>query len=145
MDEILRYIWLHGTERAASEILVYSILIVVAVGSIIKSRLFVLRDIDAIVAAGVVAIIVNVLLLLSAILPYSPLLGVTGTLYPSPWLTGLCQSLCLEAIFISLVFGLVSGSLSSLRDVLSLFTYGISRWPWVIILALILSLFVNDR
>ena len=55
MNELLRYIWLHGTERAASEWLVYTILFLVALGSVIKSKLFFLRDVEAIVAAVVVS------------------------------------------------------------------------------------------
>lgn len=143
MDELLRYLWLHGTERAASELLVYTILFIVAVGSVIRSRLLAVRDIDGLVAAIVVAIIANVLLLLSALIPTSPLLGATGRLFPSPWSHGLFQSLCIECIVVCFVFGIVSGTLHSKRDVLELITYGIVRWPWAILLAMIVSFFIN--
>ena len=143
MDELLRYIWLHGTERAASELLVYTILFIVAVGSVIRSRLLVVRDIDGLVAAIVVAVIANVLLLLSALIPTSPLLGATGRLFPSPWSHGLFQSLCIECIVVCFVFGIVSGTLHSKRDILELITYGIVRWPWAILLAMIVSFFIN--
>ena len=92
MDEILRYLWLHGTERAASELLVYTILFIVAVGSVIRSRLLVVRDMDGLVAAIVVAVICNVLLLLSALIPDSPLLGVTGKVTPPHRIQPLCIS-----------------------------------------------------
>mgnify|MGYP002512747484 FL=1 len=143
MDELLRYLWLHGTERAASELLVYTILFIVAVGCVIRSRLLVVRDIDGLVAAIVVAIIANVLLLLSALIPTSPLLGATGRLFPSPWSHGLFQSLCIECIVVCFVFGIVSGTLHSKRDILELITYGIVRWPWAILLAMIVSFFIN--
>ena len=143
MDELLRYLWLHGTERAASELLVYTILFVVAVGCVIRSRLLVVRDIDGLVAAIVVAVIANVLLLLSALIPTSPLLGATGRLFPSPWSHGLFQSLCIECIVVCFVFGIVSGTLHSKRDILELITYGIVRWPWAILLAMIVSFFIN--
>ena len=143
MDELLRYLWLHGTERAASELLVYTILFIVAVGSVIRSRLLVVRDIDGLVAAIVVAVIANVLLLLSALIPTSPLLGATGRLFPSPWSHGLFQSLCIECIVVCFVFGIVSGTLHSKRDILELITYGIVRWPWAILLAMIVSFFIN--
>ena len=143
MDELLRYLWLHGTERAASELLVYTILFIVAVGCVIRSRLLVVRGIDGLVAAIVVAIIANVLLLLSALIPTSPLLGATGRLFPSPWSHGLFQSLCIECIVVCFVFGIVSGTLHSKRDVLELITYGIVRWPWAILLAMIVSFFIN--
>lgn len=142
MDELLRYLWLHGTERAASELLVYVILFVVAAGSVIRSRLLVVRDMDGLMAAAVVAVISNVLILLSALIPSSPLLGVTGRLFPSPWSHGLFQSLCIECILVSFVFGIVSGTLHSLRDMLELITYGIARWPWAILLAMAVSFFM---
>lgn len=144
MNELLRYIWLHGTERAASEWLVYTILFLVALGSVIKSKLFFLRDVEAIVAAVVVSAIANLLLFLSAVLPNSPLLGATGTLFPSPWLNGLFQSLCIEAVVVSLVFGLLAGTVRSASDVLTLMTYGISKWSWAVLLALLVSFFIND-
>lgn len=143
MDELLRYLWLHGTERAASELLVYTILFIVAVGCVIRSRLLVVQDIDGLVAAIVVAVIANVLLLLSALIPTSPLLGATGRLFPSPWSHGLFQSLCIECIVVCFVFGIVSGTLHSKRDILELITYGIVRWPWAILLAMIVSFFIN--
>lgn len=142
MDELLRYLWLHGTERAASEMLVYVILFVVAVGSVIRSKLLVVRNMDGLMAAAVVAVISNVLLLLSALIPTSPLLGVTGRLFPSPWSHGLFQSLCIECIMVSFVFGIVSGTLHSMRDMLELITYGIARWPWAILLAMAVSFFI---
>lgn len=142
MDELLRYLWLHGTERAASEMLVYVILFVVAVGSVIRSKLLVVRNMDGLMAAAVVAVISNVLLLLSALIPTSPLLGVTGRLFPSPWSHGLFQSLCIECIMLSFVFGIVSGTLHSMRDMLELITYGIARWPWAILLAMAVSFFI---
>lgn len=143
MDELLRYLWLHGTERAASELLVYTILFIVAVGCVIRSKLLVVRDIDGLVAAIVVAVIANVLLLLSALIPTSPLLGATGRLFPSPWSHGLFQSLCIECIVVCFVFGIVSGTLHSKRDIIELITYGIVRWPWTILLAMIVSFFIN--
>ena len=142
MDELLRYLWLHGTERAASEMLVYVILFVVAVGSVIRSKLLVVRNMDGLMAAAVVAVISNVLLLLSALIPTSPLLSVTGRLFPSPWSHGLFQSLCIESIMVSFVFGIVSGTLHSMRDMLELITYGIARWPWAILLAMAVSFFI---
>lgn len=143
MDELLRYLWLHGTERAASELLVYTILFIVAAGSVIRSKLLVVRDVDGLVSAIAVAVISNVLLLLSALIPDSPLLGVTGKVFPSPWSHGLFQSLCIECIIVCFVFGIVSGTLHSRRDVLELITYGIVRWPWAILLAMLVSFFIN--
>jgi len=144
MDELLRYLWLHGTECAASELLVYTILLLAAIGSVLRSKILIVRDPDGIIAAIVVAIIANAMLFAAALLPGSPLLGVTGSVFPSPWSNGLFQSLCIECILISFVFGLVSGTVHSVRDALDLVTYGISRWPWAILLAMVVSFFVNS-
>lgn len=143
MDELLRYLWLHGTERAASELLIYTILLLMAIGSVIRSKLLVVRDTDGLVAAIVVAVISNVMLVISALMPSSPLLSVTGKVFPSPWSHGLFQSLCIECIIVCFVFGIVSGTLHSRRDVLELITYGIARWPWAILLAMAVSFFIN--
>ncbi len=142
MDELLRYLWLHGTDRATSELLVYTILLLMALGGVIRSRILVVRDIDGQIAAVVVAVIANALLLFSAIVPSSPLLGVTGKVFPSPWSHGLFQSLCIECIIVCFVFGVVSGTLHSRRDMLELLTYGIARWPWAILLAMLVSFFI---
>ncbi len=143
MDELLRYLWMHGTECMASELLVYTIMLLVAVGSVMRSRILRVRDLDGMVAAIVVAFVFNSMLLAAALLPASPLLGVTGRIYPSPWASGLFVSLCLECILVSLVFGLVSGTVHSWRGALELVTHGISRWPWAILLAMIVS-FIFD-
>lgn len=144
MDELLRYLWLHGTECVASELLVYTILLLMAIGSILRSRILEVRDQDGIVAAIIVAIISNALLLAAALLPGSPLLGVTGNVFPSPWSNGLFQSLCVECIIVSFVFGLVSGTVHSGSDALELLTYGISRWPWAILFVMVISFFINS-
>lgn len=136
MDELIRYIWLHGTEDAASELLVYTILLLMAFGSVIRSRILSVRDVDALLSAYVVALICITLLGLSALISYSPLLGVTGDVFPSPWSHGLIQSLCIVCVIVCGVFGLVAGTIHSWRDVLELITYGISRWAWAILLAM---------
>lgn len=136
MDELTRYIWLHGTEAAASELLVYTILLLMALGSVIRSRILSVRDADGLLAASVVAVASTVLLGISALIPGSPLLGVTGKVFPSPWSHGLIQSLCIECVIVCGVFGLVSGTIHSWHDVLELVTYGISRWAWAILLAM---------
>ncbi len=139
MNELLRYLWLHGTESMASQLLVYTILVLVAVGSVLRSKVFSVRDHDARVAALLVALITVGVLLAAALLPGSPLLGVTGRVFPSPWSKGLLPSLCLSCTLVCLVFGLVSGTVHSWRDVLALVTHGIARWPWVVLLTMLIS------
>ncbi|MBR4160531.1 MAG: AbgT family transporter [Bacteroidaceae bacterium] len=144
MDEFLRFLWLHGTERASSELLIYAILLLMAIGSVIYSKILVLRDQDGLMAAMVMLLICSSLLLFSALWPNSPLIGVTGKVFPSPWSYGLFQSLCILCVVVSFVFGIVAGTLHSAKDVLQFLTYGISRWPWLILLAMLASLIFNE-
>ena len=139
MDDLIRHIWMHGTAHVASPLLTHALMILIAIGSIIHSRLFRHYDIDAIWTSIVVAVICIVSLILLAILPSSPLIGVTGSLYPSPWVDGLIPALCTSAVVISITFGLVSGRINTLRTLLDNLTYGIQRWPWAILAAMAMA------
>ena len=133
MDDLIRHIWMHGTARVASPLLTHALMILIAIGSIIHSRLFRHHDVDAIWTSIVVATICIISLILLAVLPSSPLIGVTGSLYPSPWVDGLIPALCTSAVIISITFGLVSGKINTFRTLLANLTYGIQRWPWAIL------------
>ena len=139
MDDLIRHIWMHGTARVASPLLTHALMILIAIGSIIHSRLFRHHDIDAIWTSIVVATICLISLILLAVLPSSPLIGVTGSLYPSPWVDGLIPALCTSAVVISITFGLVSGRINTLRTLLDNLTYGIQRWPWAILAAMAMA------
>ena len=139
MDDLIRHIWMHGTARVASPLLTHALMILIAIGSIIHSRLFRHHDVDAIWTSIVVATICLISLILLAVLPSSPLIGVTGSLYPSPWVDGLIPALCTSAVVISITFGLVSGRINTLRTLLDNLTYGIQRWPWAILAAMAMA------
>lgn len=139
MDELIRYVWLHGAEAAASPLLVHTLLLLIAAGSVVRSRMLKVRDTEGLLAAAVVLVVALVLLVLSALLSGSPLLGVTGRLAHSPWSHGLFPAICVAVVAASTVFGLVSGSVHSWRDALELLTCGISRWPWAVLLAMTVS------
>ena len=130
---------MHGTAHVASPLLTHALKILIAKGRIIHSRLFRHRDVDAIWTSIVVATICIISLILLAVLPSSPLIGVTGSLYPSPWVDGLIPALCTSAIIISVTFGLVSGKINTLRTLLDNLTYGIQRWPWAILAAMAMA------
>ena len=139
MDDLIRHIWMHGTARVASPLLTHALMILIAIGSIIHSRLFRHHDVDAIWTSIVVATICIISLILLAVLPSSPLIGVTGSLYPSPWVDGLIPALCTSAVVISITFGVVSGRINTLRTLLDNLTYGIQRWPWAILAAMAMA------
>lgn len=145
MNELLRHIWMYGMQHSATVWLVAAILALVAVGSVISSglsrnlRLRFWED-DALLASTVLAVLMTILLVLTAVIPNSPLRGVTGTLIPSPWLTGLFPALCTLVVTVSIVYGLLSGNINSMRRLISVLTYGISRWPWIILIAMFIRL-----
>lgn len=145
MNELLRHIWMYGMQHSATVWLVAAILALVAVGSVISSglsrnlRLRFWED-DALLASTILAVLMTVLLVLTAVIPNSPLRGVTGTLIPSPWLTGLFPALCTLVVTVSIVYGLLSGYINSMRRLISVLTYGISRWPWIILIAMFIRL-----
>lgn len=145
MNELLRHIWMYGMQHSATVWLVAAILALVAVGSVISSglsrnlRLRFWED-DALLASTILAVLMTILLVLTAVIPNSPLRGVTGTLIPSPWLTGLFPALCTLVVTVSIVYGLLSGNINSMRRLISVLTYGISRWPWIILIAMFIRL-----
>ena len=143
MDEILRNIWLRGAENTASVWLVYCIMLLSTVGSIVFSGLFKPKNRDALLAAILVAIVGLVGVLLTAVVPTSPLLGVTGTLFPSPWSHGIFPVLCMLSITVSLTYGLVAGTIHSLPDVLRMVSHGISRWSWVVIVVMAVTFILS--
>lgn len=124
----------------ASVWLVGAIFALISVGAVLRSGLW--RGMldgkmtEALVSALAVAGVCDVALILLALMPGSPLLSVTGGLFPSPWLAGLFPSVCFELVLVSIVYGLVSGYIRGLLGILSVLTYGISRWPWIILIAL---------
>lgn len=143
MDEILRNIWLRGAENTASVWLVYCIMLLSTIGSVVFSGLYKLKNRDALLAAILVAFAGMVGVILTAVVPTSPLLGVTGTLFPSPWSHGLFPVLCMLSITVSLTYGLVAGTIHSLYDVLRMVSYGVSRWSWVVILVMTVTFILS--
>ena len=143
MDELLRTIWLHGASSLASPILVYAILLLMTIGSFVHSRILKDKDFDGLIASVVVAVLLTIVLVILAVLPTSPLLGVTGRLIPSPWIHGLPASCMVCSILVSLTYGLVSGNVHGFSSILENLTYGISKWPWVLLLSMLLTVIIS--
>lgn len=140
IDDIIRLLWLNGPEWMGGVIVVYTVLSVVAVGCVVKCGIFKHRDKDGLWAAAVVLLTMVIILLLLAFVPTSPLIGVTGHLFPSPWVHGLFAFTCFSMVLTAIVYGLIAGSIRSMGDVLNIICFGIKRWPWTILLAMLVSL-----
>ncbi len=141
IDQYFRFLWLHSAEWVGNTHLAYTLLTVLAVGAVIHSRI--LRPgscplpRDGYVAAMVVGLTFAAGVALLAIVPTSPLLSISGGIEGSPWLAGLFPVTIFIVVITTLVYGLVSGVLSSWRDVLDMLCYGFRKWPWLVLLGMI--------
>lgn len=141
IDQYFRFIWLHSAEWVGNTHLAYTLLAVMAVGAVISSRI--LRPgscplpRDGYVAAMVVGLTFVTGVALLALIPTSPLLSISGGIEDSPWLAGLFPVMMIIIVITSLVYGLVSGALSSWRDVVDFLCYGFKKWPWLVLLGMI--------
>ena len=141
IDQYFRFLWLHSAEWVGNTHLAYTLLAVMAVGAVIHSRI--LRPgscplpRDGYVAAMVVGLTFAAGVALLAIVPTSPLLSISGGIEGSPWLAGLFPVTIFIVVITTLVYGLVSGVLSSWRDVLDMMCYGFRKCPWLVLLGMI--------
>ena len=141
IDQSFRFLWLHYIEWVSNDHLGYTLLTLMAVGAVLYSGILHPRSCplpyDGYVAATVVGLTLVTGIILLAVMPTSPLLSISGSIMGSPWLRGLYPMLMLCVIATTLVYGLVSGALSSWRDVIGLFCYGFRKWPWIVLLGMI--------
>ena len=79
------------------------------------------------------------LLLMAALLPQSPLLGLTGRLRYSPFVYGLPLALCLIVIVSSFIYGLMTRCIQSFDDFADFVSYGLHRHAIWIIVAMMIS------
>lgn len=141
IDQYFRFLWLHSAEWVGNTHLAYTLLAVMAVGAVIHSRI--LRPgscplpRDGYVAAMVVCLTFSAGVALLALIPTSPLLSISGGIEGSPWLAGLFPVMMFIIVITTLVYGLVSGALSSWRDVIDLLCCGFRKWPWLVLLGMI--------
>ena len=71
--------------------------------------------------------------LLSAFMPHSILLGATGTLWPSPFLSGFLPAAFVGFLLPAMVYAHLSGHLHSLHEMLSILYWGFVRYPdWLL-------------
>lgn len=141
IDQFFRFLWLHGAEWVGDRHLAYVLMGLMAVGAVVRSGMLRPRSClmprDGYVAAVVVGLTLIVGIVLLAVVPTSPLLSISGGIAGSPWLAGLYPVSAVTVVIASMVFGLVSGVLSSWRDVVDFLCYGFRRWPWLILVGMV--------
>lgn len=142
--------WFFGcyTGIVASPPLAWLVLLLIAAGCMRQSGIMrpqqSYRDRMALRAALVfLALYIGVILLLTA-MPHAVLLSATGSLVPSPFSRSLVAVVAFGLVLLAVVFGVMSGRLRTLADVLDSLSEGIRRGaPLFIIFILAMHLYAS--
>ena len=132
--------WFVGefTYTLASPLLVWLLLVLVALGCLQRSGLMCrgrgYRDRVALRVSLSFMIIYVVIICLLTLMPHAILLSVTGSLFPSAFSRALVPIICFGVGVLSISFGMVSGRLHTLTDILDALTFGLQQGAPLIIL-----------
>ena len=129
----------------ASPLLAWLILLMIAVGAFLRSgltslwhegrlRIVSYRDRTAFRVAFVLMVAYIAAILLLTVVPHAVLLSASGALFPSPFSRSIIPFVAFGITLVSIAFGMVSGRMQSLSDVLEALTYGIRRYASLLIL-----------
>lgn len=147
--------WFFGsfTEMVASPLLVWLLLGLIAYGCLKRCGLLSVtqsqgsisyRQRVALRVSLVFLVIYVVMIALLTLTPHAILLSATGSLFPSAFSRSLIPILAFGICLVSLTYGLVSGHLSSLGDILGALSSGIADGAPVIILYLLFIQFYES-
>lgn len=149
--------WFFGSfsQMLASPLLVWLILLLIAFGSFQKSGAVGLltsrvplsyRDKLALrVAFAFLGLLILVIALLTVV-PHAILLSVTGELFPSPFSRSLVSVIAFGVCIFSITFGVMSGKLKTLSDVLHALSFGVEKGaPLFILYILAVQFFESLR
>ena len=143
--------WLFGsfTEMVASPLLVWLLLGLCAWGCLQRSGLLTFspfhlftfspltyRDKVAMRVSLVFLVLYLIVIALLTLAPHAILLSATGSLFPSAFSRSLVPIVCFGLCLVSLVFGLISGRLHGLADILEALSTGIAQGASLIIIYL---------
>lgn len=132
--------WFVGefTYTLASPLLVWLLLALVALGCLQRSGLMSrgrgYRDRVALRVSLSFMIIYVVIICLLTLMPHAILLSATGSLFPSAFSRALVHIICFGIGVLSISFGMVSGRLHTLTDILDALTFGLQQGAPLIIL-----------
>ena len=143
--------WFFGsfTEMGASPLLVWLLLGLCAWGCLQRSGLLTFspfhlftfppltyRDKVAMRVSLVFLVLYLIVIALLTLAPHAILLSATGSLFPSAFSRSLVPIVCFGLCLVSLVFGLISGRLHGLADILEALSTGIAQGASLIIIYL---------
>ena len=141
------------TEMVASPLLVWLLLGLIAYGCLKRSGLLNItqskfsisyRQRVALRVALVFLVIYVIMIALLTLTPHAILLSATGSLFPSAFSRSLIPILAFGICLVSISYGLVSGHLSGLDDILSALSCGIANGASIIILYLLFIQFYES-
>jgi aminobenzoyl-glutamate transport protein len=139
--------WFVGdfARMVASPQLVWFLLLMIAVGAFLRSglsslwhedrsRILSYRDRTAFRVSLVLLVAYVAAILLLTVVPHAVLLSASGSLFPSPFSRSLIPFVAFGITLVSIAFGMISGRMPSLSDVLDALCYGIRRFAPLLIL-----------
>lgn len=147
--------WFVGgfTTMVSSPLLVWLIILLMAFGAFQKSGLISLtdasyqmtyRDKTALRVAIVFLLAYIVVILLLTVIPHAILLSATGALFPSPFSRSIVPLTAFGIALVSIIYGIMSGRLRDIKDILDALSFGISKGAQVFVLYILIIQFVRS-
>ena len=129
----------------ASPLLAWLLLSMMAVGAFLRSgltslwhedrsRILSYRDRTAFRVSLVLLVAYVAAILLLTVVPHAVLLSASGSLFPSPFSRSIIPIVAFGLTLVSITFGMMSGRMQSLSDVLEVLSYGIRRYAPLLVL-----------
>lgn len=141
-DEGLRWLFKYGTESLFNYWVILFLMLLETLGAYRYTLRWHHRHTSrpALVLCALAFFLVCVCgMAVAAFWSHSPLLSVTGELFPSPLVHGLPCFLMASALLSFVLYGVLSHCISSLRDLHRFLTYGLSHYAVWLLLAMLLS------
>ena len=139
--------WFVGdfARMVASPLLAWLLLSMMAVGAFLRSgltslwhedrsRILSYRDRTAFRVSLVLLVAYVAAILLLTVVPHAVLLSASGSLFPSPFSRSIIPIVAFGLTLVSITFGMMSGRMQSLSDVLEVLSYGIRRYAPLLVL-----------
>ncbi len=144
-EEGWRWLCLHYTDALFSPWVCAFCALLVAMGAMLRSGQLkgtASVSVGASVISGLFGIVCLGLLIFAGTYSHSPLLSITGGLFPSPYIQGFPFMLALLLLSQALLYAFLTRQIRSLQDFCAFFTYGISHFAQYIVIAMLLSALV---
>lgn len=139
--------WFVGdfARMVASPLLAWLLLSMMAVGAFLRSgltslwhedrsRILSYRDRTAFRVSLVLLVAYVAAILLLTVVPHAVLLSASGSLFPSPFSRSIIPIVAFGLTLVSITFGMMSGRMQSLSDVLEVLSYGIRKYAPLLVL-----------